>query len=215
MFIAITLNSFLDRLPISTSLGFSAVFFFFFFLFLYLENILNLLLGATESHGWLTWSLGAYVGLLLGGAIAQEVPGLVLAYCCVRLVLGLVLKPWCAGQGPGGPLVDRARSWGSSWAQGVLGQQGLLMDRAVSLPCWFLGWGIPGLVLTGWQVALATGTNKLGGRFQNGTCKHQCRCGRKSSPNSCHQCLCSQDKLQDEQVGLTQAPFKSLLYPSS
>lgn len=79
---------------------------------------------------------------------------------------------------------------------GGLRAAGLLIDRAVSLPCWFLGWGIPVLVLTGWRAVLATGTNEPEGRFQNGACKHQCQCGRESSQNSCHQCLCPQDKLE-------------------
>ena len=101
---------------------------------------------------------------------------------------------------------------------------GQLVGGAASSPSWFFGLRCPVLVLTGLWAGPGPGTNKLEGGFQNGTCQHQCPRGRSSStkfsaaiiyvPRVSSRCLLPLgEALQDQQVGLTQAPFKSLLLP--
>ena len=48
----------------------------------------------------------------------------------------------------------------------------------------------------GWWARPGSGANKLEGEFQNSACQHQCLCGRRSSQNVCHKCLCPQGQLQ-------------------
>ena len=76
---------------------------------------------------------------------------------------------------------------------------------------------------TGWWVDLGPGTHKLEGEFQNGTCQLHYPHGGMSSPKwlllaslsrmSPSYLLPLWEALQDQQVGLTQGPFKLLLLP--
>ena len=132
-------------------------------------------------------------------------------------VLRLVLVHWWAGPGPepSGGQLGPGRTEGSEDAKAAS-----LLGGCV--PAWLAAWSvIPVLMLTGWQVRPGPGTKKLAWGFQKGACQDQCPCGRKCSPKSC--CLCPDGKsqlppdfpvtLQDQQVGLTQTPFKLLLLP--
>ena len=77
--------------------------------------------------------LRAAVGLLVGGAVAQEVLGLVLACWCLRLVLGLVLTHCCVGPVPG-PSGGQGQALRQLVGSGDLRAAGLLMGGAVALP---------------------------------------------------------------------------------
>ena len=59
-------------------------------------------------------------------------------------------------------------------------------------------------------MGLRPSANKLKGAFQSGASQHICPHSRISSQDGCCQSLCPQKALQDQQVGLTQAPFKLL-----
>lgn len=72
-----------------------------------------------------------------------------------------------------------------------------------------------------WWAEPGPSVNKLEKVFQNGAYQHKCPCVRMNSKNGCCQYLCQLctpqlplpllGALQDQQGGLTQAPFKLLL----
>lgn len=82
-----------------------------------------------------------------------------------------------------------------------------------------LAFGIPVLVLTSWLLIPGPYANGLEGRFQNGTCQNQLFMWLNKLPKMAAARVRSsfllhlQDTLQDQQVGLTQAPFKLLPLP--
>lgn len=126
--------------------------------------------------------------------------------------------------------------WNWSWAlwwtapcPGDVGSGYLKSAWCVGLcPCLIscLTWGILVLLSTGWWVGLwlSLEAYKLKGGFHNGIYQHQCPHDWTSSPKwlsplsmstgwaSASSCLLPfWETLQDQQVGLNQAPFKCLL----
>ena len=149
----------------------------------------------------------------MGGPLVCWLPGIAQCIGCWPTgVWGWVL----------GPLVGKCGSWVTGDSEAPMAND-LLVSEAVSLPGQLLGLGCARISANRLVRGLGHSANNLEGGFQTGPCQQQSAHGPTSTLNGCCQHLCPQGELQlfpasagdspDQQVGLTEAPFKSLLLP--
>ena len=122
-----------------------------------------------------------------------------------------------------GPSGVQGRVPGCLWARATLRKPACWWWKLCPCQASCLAWGIPTPAPTGWWAGLGPSANKLEGESQTDACQHQCPHGKTGSqncsasvsvPRVSSSCLLPLwETLQDQQVDLTQAPFKWLLLP--